>query len=47
MKYLQSLSATQQIGLLFLILFGGLMLVSAVAVFLAMREKSPDRKSVV
>ena len=32
MKYLQSLTATQQVGLLFLILFGGLMLVSAGAV---------------
>ena len=42
MKFLQSLTATQQIGLLFLILFGGLLLVSAVAVFLAMREKSPQ-----
>ena len=42
MKFLQSLTATQQVGLLFLILFGGLMLVSAVAVFLAMREKSPQ-----
>ena len=42
MKFLQSLTATQQVGLLFLILFGGLLLVSAVAVFLAMREKSPQ-----
>jgi len=42
MKFLQSLSATQQIGLLFLILFGGLLLMSAVAVFVAMRDKSPQ-----
>ena len=42
MKLLQSLTATQQIGLLFLIVFGGLLLVSAGAVFLAMREKSPQ-----
>src|ERR1700712_1395531 len=42
MKYLQSPSATQQIGLLFLILFGGLLLVSAGAVFVAMRDKSPQ-----
>src|SRR3954468_761060 len=40
MTFLQSLTATQQIGLLFLILFGGLMLVSAAAVFVAMRDKS-------
>ena len=33
---------TQQIGLLFLILFGGLLLVSAGAVFVAMRDKSPQ-----
>ena len=42
MKYLQSLSATQQVGLLFLILFGGLLLVSAGAVFIAMRDESPQ-----
>jgi phosphatidate cytidylyltransferase len=42
MNYLQSLTATQQIGLLFLILFGGLMLVSASAVLLAMRERTPQ-----
>jgi phosphatidate cytidylyltransferase len=42
MKYLQSLTATQQIGLLFLILFGGLMLVSAGAVFVALRDKAPQ-----
>ena len=42
MKFLLSLTASQQVGLLFLILFGGLLLVSAGAVFLAMREKSPQ-----
>jgi len=42
MKFLLSLTAAQQTGLLFLILFGGLLLVSAVAVFLAMRDKSPQ-----
>ena len=41
MKFLLSLTATQQIGLLFLILFGGLMLVSAGAVFVALRDKAP------
>jgi phosphatidate cytidylyltransferase len=41
MKYLQSLSATQQVGLLFLILFGGLMLVSAATVLVATRERRP------
>ena len=41
MKFLLSLTASQQVGLLFLILFGGLLLVSAGAVFLAMSEKTP------
>src|SRR5471030_971513 len=42
MKFLQSLTATQQVGLLFLILFGGLMLVSAGAVLFALRERAPQ-----
>ena len=40
MKYLQSLTAQQQVGLLFLILFGGLLLVSAGTVLVAMRDRS-------
>ncbi len=41
MKWLQSLTTQQQIGMLFLILFGGLLLVSAGTVFVAMRERKP------
>src|SRR4051812_8728820 len=41
MKFLQSLTAQQQVGLLFLILFGGLLLVSAGTVLVAMRERAP------
>ena len=40
MKYLQSLTTQQQVGLLFLILFGGLLLVSAGTVLVAMRDRS-------
>jgi phosphatidate cytidylyltransferase len=42
MKFLLSLTPTQQIGLLFLILFGGLLLVSAGAVLVALRDKTPQ-----
>jgi len=41
MKFLQSLSAQQHVGLLFLILFGGLMLVTAATVLVALREHRP------
>jgi phosphatidate cytidylyltransferase len=41
MKFLLSLTAQQQVGLLFLIVFGGLLLVSGLAVFLAMRDAAP------
>jgi len=40
MKFLLSLTATQQVGLLFLILFGGLLLVSAGVVLFALRDKT-------
>ena len=39
MKALQALTPLQQVGLLFLILFGGLLLVTAGTVFVAMRER--------
>ena len=41
MKFLLSLTAQQQVGLLFLILFGGLLLVSAGTALVAMRERTP------
>ena len=45
LEALKSWDATRQVGLLFLILFGGLLLVSAVTVLLAMRERGDAQEA--
>ena len=45
MNWLRALTATQQVGLLFVILFGALLLTTISAYFLALRERTPEKEA--